>query len=220
MSIKDGKKFKVYLAGSVKESGYRKYSLKNYSDDFNLYDPLIEVEEGIMGYNPGEIVQRKVDITDKMVSTIVEEDKKAILTCDVVVAYMDVYSCGTVMEILYAHTNNIPVYIINPNSQLLDDIWLKYHSEKFFGNIDAFFNFLKDEQEKHSKYEPIDFHLNISKVQSLLNEQDKKTRHACAEAITTHSISHVITKDLAHHLCMNVSSRINAGQIPIGWYME
>ncbi|MCK5614684.1 nucleoside 2-deoxyribosyltransferase [Candidatus Pacearchaeota archaeon] len=213
-------KFKIYLAGSVTETEYRKQTLEHYSDDFNLFEPLREVEEKLMGFSSGDIIERKVEITNEIRKTIVEEDKKAILTCDIVVAYMNKSTGGTTMEVCYAHDHNKPVYIINPEQNLVNDIWLVYHSEKFFSNIDECFEFLKSEQEKASKYEVIEFKLNIAKVQSLLDEQDRQTRHACAEAVTTTGKGHMISKDQAHARCMNVSARINAGQIPIGWYMD
>ena len=121
----------IYLAGAVFEEEYRKTCKKIYNGrpDIKLIDPLEEIEVNATNHNE-----------------VVEMDKIAIENCDIVIAYINKYTCGTVMEILHAWNHQVPVYTILPNgweavsSHGASDVWLKYHTTTFFDSIDNCFN--------------------------------------------------------------------------------
>jgi hypothetical protein len=133
---------KIYLSGSVKEEVYRGYVLYKYSGDFDIFDPLTEVEKrlglDVKGYREG-----RVEFDNNVVSDIVEGDIKLIDKCDILVAKMNIYSAGTIMEIRIAYDLDMPVYIIDVSGKMRKDIWLRYHTNVFFDNIDTCFDFLK-----------------------------------------------------------------------------
>lgn len=120
------KKIKVYIGGSADEINYRKEVHNKYKDYFRLLDPLKETPR---------------DLSQKF---IVEMDKLLILECDILVAYIKKFSCGTIMEILFAYIHNIPIYIITQDEKFMDDIWLSYHTDIFFKSIEKCFDFLKE----------------------------------------------------------------------------
>jgi len=131
---------KIYLSGSVKEEEYRRYVLERYSY-FELFDPLTEVEKrlglDVEGYRAG-----RVEFDNNTISDIVEGDIKLIEKCNVLVAIMNIFSAGTIMELRIAYDLGIPVYIIDPTKKMRRDVWLRYHTNVFFDNIDICFDFL------------------------------------------------------------------------------
>ncbi len=117
---------KVYLAGRVWETDYRKHVHKHYGKKLKIVDPMIENGAFV------DLEHKKV-IHNGSIDDVVENDKALIDTCDILVAIVNEYSAGTMMEILYAYNRNIPVYLIVGYSQNFEnDIWLKYHSTKIF----------------------------------------------------------------------------------------
>jgi len=67
----------------------------------------------------------------------VDDDIKHLKECDIFVGLvMGVPTFGTILEMSYAHRNNIPVYFINPTRQWLQDPWVKYHSTRIFDDVD------------------------------------------------------------------------------------
>jgi len=115
-------KILVYLAGSIYETKYRsnfKLAVKNLnlSDNIIIRDPLSEVDQ------------------KSGTTFIVENDKKLIKQCDIVVAYVEKSTPGTMMEIIYAYENNIPVYLITTKNKIRSSHWIKYHSIVMFKNI-------------------------------------------------------------------------------------
>jgi len=125
---------RVYLAGNVYATEYRSQVKRDYSHKIEAVDPITE---------NGAIVNT-TDKTIKHIKTfdeIVENDKALIDTCKILVAYVDKYTAGTMMELIYAFNRNIPVYVIVPQGQnFANDIWIQYHTTKFFFNIDDCFN--------------------------------------------------------------------------------
>lgn len=134
---------KVYLAGSVYETGYRDYAYNNYSKKLDICDPLREVEAGIMGLDLSSIKDlKKINFTKDEICRIIELDKQAISSCDILVAYIRRCSFGTTMEILYAWQQQIPVYVINPGNTFIKDVWLSYHTTRFHETIDECFEYI------------------------------------------------------------------------------
>ena len=127
---------KVYLAGYSGENEYREYVNKRYSRHLNIFDPMKEVDSKVLEkYNNGSL-------TEEDVSFIVEGDKAAIESCDIVIVYIKRASFGTAMEILHAFKNKIPVYLIDPDNKWREDVWVRYHTSKTFDDIDPCFSYI------------------------------------------------------------------------------
>ena len=138
-------KLQVYVAGSVYEEEYRKIVNRKYSRDLNIFDPLKEIEAGVLGVDFSKIDDLKnIDFTELERAQIVEMDKAAIAASDIVTAYITRYSAGTIMEILYAWNNQVPVYVIDPEWKFVNDIWIRYHTTKFFKTIDECYQYIID----------------------------------------------------------------------------
>jgi len=135
---------KVYVAGSVYEKDYRAQVAREYSEVLNIFDPLKEIEAGVLNVDISKVDDLKtIPFGDDEIKKIVELDKAAIDTCDIVVAYVRRYSAGTIMEILHAWNNQTPVYlIVEKDSQFEKDVWLKYHTTKFFYSIKSCFDYI------------------------------------------------------------------------------
>ena len=130
---------KVYLAGRAFETTYRKQVKREYGSKFKLIDPMIE--NGVFV----DTKNMKIQHNGATVESIVENDKYLIRTSDILVAYINQYTAGTCMEILYATQMNKPVYlIVTPGKEFENDIWLSYHSTKiFFGVNECYDHILK-----------------------------------------------------------------------------
>jgi hypothetical protein len=124
----------IYLAGHVSETEYRKYVHEKYCNLFKINDPL-------------QLIKRRSNITG---DEIVREDKRLIFNSNILVAYIQKPTFGTIMEVIYAFELGITVYVINPGYTFKDDIWLLYHTSKFFEDIDSCFSFIN---ENYNKYE-------------------------------------------------------------------
>jgi len=137
---------KIYLSGHVGEIKYREYTKQRYSEQFELRDPLEEVEQRKI--NPKELVifrQLGFATASKLViNEIVEGDIELLNSCNCLVAIMNVYSAGTIMEIRIAYDNDLPVYVIDQSNRFRGDVWIKYHTNVFFNSVDDCFDFLID----------------------------------------------------------------------------
>jgi len=117
---------KIYLAGTIYtdpidadwKNRFISVLKKNNTDQqFKIYDP-----------NPIN------EVGDEVVAI----DKKIIESCDYLVAYVKNASFGTAMEIKHAFDKqNIVVFVIDPTSKNLDNIWLKYHSHSQFNSVEG-----------------------------------------------------------------------------------
>lgn len=135
-------KLNVYLAGGAFEVYYRKYVKREYGNIFNLIDPM--EQDGVIV----DEKNRKI-ITEKTAEEIVSCDKKTIEKSDIFVAYINKYSAGTSMEILYAYTVGIPVYlIVTPSRNFENDFWFKAHATNIFFSIDICFDHIKNQLEE------------------------------------------------------------------------
>jgi len=131
---------RIYLAGHVNEVDYRAYVNEKYRDHLEILDPLQEVEQKILNIDLTKYEDlTKVEFTAEEKLQVVELDKQAVASSDILVAYITKFTCGTVMEVLHAWNKQIPVYVINPGGTLKNDIWLGYHTSKFFNTIDECF---------------------------------------------------------------------------------
>ena len=141
-----GAKLKIYLAGTSDYNAlkYRQDAKNSFSNKLTLFDPFTEVENSITNFELGKPWQ----LSNEQVEKIVVGDKEAINTCDIVVAYIENCTFGTTMEILHAWNNNIPVFIINPEQNLIHDVWLRYHTTKFFTSTNECFKFIIKEVSK------------------------------------------------------------------------
>ncbi|MCE5185044.1 MAG: nucleoside 2-deoxyribosyltransferase [Planctomycetaceae bacterium] len=69
-------------------------------------------------------------------ASIVLRDLEALASCDGVVAFVDGnLSYGTIMEIAYAYTLGVPVYLCCTNGQQ-DHPWLAYHAENIVLSVE------------------------------------------------------------------------------------
>jgi nucleoside 2-deoxyribosyltransferase len=73
-------------------------------------------------------------ITDENYKQIVEDDKAAIDTCDVLLVNHHKPSVGTSMEILYAWERGKHIYTISDNGGVSP--WMLYHCHGIFKSID------------------------------------------------------------------------------------
>lgn len=133
----------VYLAGHTKEFEYREYCKENYSSFFKLLDPIQKTKELLNHINYDEYIKNNYCFNDSECNQTVDTDKELIEKSDVLVAYIQKPTFGTIMEIKHAYENDIPVHIINPELTYKDDIWLRYHSTYIHDSIDDCFSLLK-----------------------------------------------------------------------------
>lgn len=127
---------KVYLAGYSGETEYRKYACKIYGKQLFLFDPMKKIDL------PTISKKELYELTNDEVSFIVEGDKAAIESCDLLVAFIKRASFGTSMEMIHAYKNKIPIYVIDPTTTWRNDIWIRYHTNKFFDDIDSCFHYI------------------------------------------------------------------------------
>ncbi len=129
-------KIKVYLAGYVGESEFRK-KFKEV-DIIDAIDPIEQSKE----------LYRDIfnNYNEESVKKIVENDKKLILESDLLIAYIRIGpTAGTSMEIMYAFEHNIPVYIIDPTGRWKTDIWYNYHATRIFKSNDECIEFFENQ---------------------------------------------------------------------------
>lgn len=136
---------RVYLAGCVIEDDYRDYVADEYGELLDIFDPMKEIDNKITNITHVKYMEKTEKLDDDVISKIVEEDKLALLKSDVFVAYMERYSAGTIMEILSAWDNDIPVLIIDSKKTFRNDVWISYHTTKFFDDVDECFDFILEE---------------------------------------------------------------------------
>ena len=134
----------IYLSATVTEFEYRKKCIHDYSDDFVFIDPIQNTSKiALLKDDFQGIVDRSVRASDTQVIEIVEKDKNDILSSDYMVVYINTPTFGTIMEILYAHEYDIPVYGINPNGKYINDIWFRYHVQNIYESVDECYNAIK-----------------------------------------------------------------------------
>jgi len=117
------KNIKVYLSGSADEYEYRKNVKIAYGKYLDLWDP---------------IEKENIDDPD-----LVNKDKEAIKSSDILVAFIRKFTCGTLMEIQYTYNleKKIPIYVIT-HDKFVQDIWLNHHTDRFFSTVKKCFDFI------------------------------------------------------------------------------
>jgi len=132
-------KFTIYLAGYNKDLEYRKEVIENYGKHFNILDPMTITFDEVYE----DIGKELSDIY------LIRRDKKMINQCDMLIAKVEhlpegKIMIGTFMEIMYAHTKGIPVFIISSDDNLLENPWLKFHCVARFNTVKDCFEFILD----------------------------------------------------------------------------
>lgn len=128
-------KLTIYLAGTSPDNGYRQFVVEKYGYYFIFHDPLKNITK--------EIVSQMIGDTCGHIF-VVRRDKKWILDSDILVAYIKngISTFGTSMEIIFAYSNSIPVFVIDETKKTFEDYWVKFHTTKFFVSIDECFNYI------------------------------------------------------------------------------
>lgn len=142
----------IYLAGAGNAFEYRKKCKDLYGKKFRLFDPISDSDRLFEELNLGKSIKEVFEefeagnkniLNDDIKTSIVINDKNNISECDILVAYVEKATFGTTMEILFAWERHKPVYVINPEMTLIEDIWLSYHTTRFFDSIEDCFEFLQ-----------------------------------------------------------------------------
>ena len=132
----------VYLAGTIDVNNPEKVREKFNSLKARLEELNLRVLSPIRGkeicagefakYESNEIVHRDLNDIDR---------------ADFVVAFMDVPSIGTAMEIIYARLlrfHPIPVVVISRSSRVHSHPWIKHFATKKLNNADQLITWLKE----------------------------------------------------------------------------
>ncbi len=114
----------IYLASTKYDFDWRKYLIDRTRVLFNgkemettemvFISPVLENE-----FHPDTVLT----------------DKKLISECDLFIAYIDRYTAGTLMELLYAWSLGKPTYVVSTTG-LLEDLWISYHAICKFKSLD------------------------------------------------------------------------------------
>ena len=136
-TIDEKLKFTLYLAGPWRDTEYRSIIKEKYDNNFILLDPMTMTFDKV--YN--DIGKDLSDIY------LIRRDKKMIDQCDIVIAKVEhlppgQIMIGTIMEIMYSCTRNIPVFLISSSDDLLTNPWLKFHTRKQFHSIEECFKYI------------------------------------------------------------------------------
>jgi len=125
-------KLKIYLAGYSKDIEYRNYVKNNYGNENKLefVDPMTITFSEVYD----KIGRELSDIY------IVRRDKKLISQCDILIANIEFLPqgqmmIGTIMEIEYAFSIGIPVFVISSEKEIRENPWIKFHTRKSFDSI-------------------------------------------------------------------------------------
>ncbi len=119
------KKYFFYIGGSVKENEYRKKVAMHKFENAVPIDPLDYDYKKIKCFD--DIIQKDLVLIDK---------------CDFLVAYLKDYTAGTLMEIMYARTQNKPVFLIIENEDMLKDVWIIGNASKVFFSVEECLEFI------------------------------------------------------------------------------
>jgi nucleoside 2-deoxyribosyltransferase len=124
---------KIYLAGPIFQTG---------DDECKLWrEDAIARLTGHELFNP--MIRDYRGATDDHVAEIVEEDKRDIDTCDMLLVNHTRPSVGTSMEIIYAWERGKRIITIAHSREVSP--WLIYHSERVFKSLDEAIEFINRE---------------------------------------------------------------------------
>lgn len=136
-------KLKIYLAGWHKDYDYRAYCKDEYGDKIIFIDPMENISFDKLYKEIGK------DLSDIY---LIRRDKKLIEECDILVAKVEKlppweFSCGTFMEIMYAYEKGVPVFLISSDENIIENPWMKFHSEALFYDEKECMDFIVDKEE-------------------------------------------------------------------------
>lgn len=125
----------IYLSGPIADCT---------NDECVTWRERVKTELGLVYKYLDPMVRdyRNVDTAGKE-AEIVEADIKDINACDILLAYVPKISTGTIMEIFYAFNENKHVVVVCPLPA--PSPWLKYHTRKFFTNLEDAIKYLKND---------------------------------------------------------------------------
>ena len=133
------KRSDLYVAAYAHNMGFRRV-LHDQLVGFKIRDPVYEFQnERNCSW---QVSQTKGS------RNVVEYDKRVLLECSNFVAFIDRYSAGTCMELMYAYEHNIPTYVIDSSSFFRKDIWIVAHTYEFFDEISDFVCFFRRKWRK------------------------------------------------------------------------
>ncbi len=122
---KDGKPMRVYLAGPI--FGCTDSECKDWRE---------RVKASLSGVESLDPMDRDYrSLENENYRCIVEGDKAAIDSCDVLLVYFVKPSVGTSMEVLYAWERKKHVVVVSQSKQVSP--WLQYHSDTVLETLDA-----------------------------------------------------------------------------------
>lgn len=136
----------IYLGGTISLYSYRddvKKFVENNNIEMILIDPFNNNDFDANIKNDDDVLKaiKKIRNYDE-IGDIVSRDLYLIQSCTAVVAYIEKITTGTMMELVYARILGKKVYVINPQNDMWNDIWLSYHTNKFFTTIEDCFNYI------------------------------------------------------------------------------
>jgi len=130
----------VYLSGKISPGAsstyYRSKVTKTFRDaGFHTLDPMRgKIKHGKWGdLNPSELVQRDL-----------QDVKRATVVLSVIMTDGRKQSFGTPCEIMFAHTQQVPVVLVTDDKTLQNHPWVRYLCSRVFDNIDNAVNYIID----------------------------------------------------------------------------
>lgn len=89
------------------------------------------------------------DFKEPKLENVVSFDKKLIDLCDILVAFINQPTLGTMGELYYTYyEKNMPIYIINHNRVHLGDPWLECISNNIYDDVDKCYQDIVDKTVK------------------------------------------------------------------------
>ncbi len=139
------RKLRIYLAGCIYLTEYRKYVKENYNINiFEIIDPL-DYEE----WKSEELGEYQ---------KIINTDLRLMWYCDILISDMSLGpTYGTASELaLMHHSYRKATFVFNIKKEFINSPWLIGQSTKVFENVDDCFEYLKINYRKYFVKTPID----------------------------------------------------------------
>jgi len=144
---------KIYLAHALKNrKKVRKWELKMEKKypNITLLNPFYDKNgEGgrkdIKQLDKNQPVKRKQGWQTRLV----KNDLRMMLECDYVIAMFD-HTIGTTMELVYAHLNHIPCFLITEELEVIIHPWIHHHVTTTT-NLEMLENWLKVKNDIQNK---------------------------------------------------------------------
>lgn len=123
---------RIYLCGPINGrsdddcKGWREYVKGNFG--------LSPFRGRVVFVDPMDRDYRGRELEPGIAAEIVENDKRDIESCDVLVVYYDKPSVGTSMEVLFAHQLGKRILLVDKSGKPLSP-WLLYHCKEVYGSL-------------------------------------------------------------------------------------